>query len=85
MTGPEPSCWVVLSVERRVADTSMLCVQLFNIMTCKEEARRLKGSGVEVFVAHPGLSTTDHFGKVRHPAWGRSAQTKFVALQLSGP
>ena len=64
MTGPEPSCWVVWSVERRVADTSMLCAQLFNIMTCKEEARRLKGSGVEVFVAHPGLSTTDHFGKV---------------------
>ncbi len=33
-------------------------------MTCKEEARRLKGSGVEVYVAHPGLSVTDHFGKV---------------------
>lgn len=46
----------------------MLCMQLFNIMTCKEEARRLKSSGVEVFVAHPGLSTTDHFGKVRRAA-----------------
>ncbi len=39
--------------------------QLFNIMTAKEEARRLKGSGVEVYVAHPGLSITDHFGKAR--------------------
>ena len=39
--------------------------QLFNIMTAKEEARRLTGSGVEVYVAHPGLSITDHFGKVR--------------------
>lgn len=55
-------------MKRRVADTSMLCMQLFNIMTCKEEARRLKSSGVEVFVAHPGLSTTDHFGKVRRAA-----------------
>ncbi len=43
-----------------------IVLQLFNIMTCKEEARRLKGSGVEVFVAHPGLSVTDHFGKVSH-------------------
>jgi len=34
-------------------------------MTAKEEARRLNGSGVEVFVAHPGLSITDHFGKAR--------------------
>ena len=42
-------------------------MQLFNIMTCKEEARRLQGSGVEVLVAHPGLSTTDHFGKARAP------------------
>lgn len=41
-----------------------MVLQLFNIMTCKEEARRLTGSGVEVFVAHPGLSVTDHFGKV---------------------
>ena len=44
----------------------MFVLQLFNIMTCKEEARRLKGSGVEVYVAHPGLSVTDHFGKVCH-------------------
>ena len=62
------SCWVISIIRRRVASTSMLCVQLYNIMTCKEEARRLKGSGIEVFVAHPGLSTTDHFGKVLRAA-----------------
>ena len=60
-------------------------MQLFNTMTCKEEARRLKGSGVEVFVAHPGLSTTDHFGKARRSARGRSAAWRVTALQLSTP
>lgn len=30
----------------------------------------MKGTGVEVFVSHPGLSVTDHFGKVRILALG---------------
>lgn len=37
--------------------------KIFNIMTCKELARRLDGSGVTSLVAHPGLAVTDHFGK----------------------
>ena len=37
--------------------------KIYNIMTCKELARRLEGSGITSLVAHPGLSVTDHFGK----------------------
>eukprot|EP00879_Flechtneria_rotunda_P001256 GHRR01001403.1.p1 GENE.GHRR01001403.1~~GHRR01001403.1.p1 ORF type:complete len:453 (+),score=134.03 GHRR01001403.1:286-1644(+) len=37
--------------------------KLMNLMTGKEMARRLQGTGVEVFIAHPGLTRTDHFGK----------------------
>ncbi len=37
--------------------------KIYNIMTCKELARRLAGTGVTSLVAHPGLSVTDHFGK----------------------
>jgi NAD(P)-dependent dehydrogenase (short-subunit alcohol dehydrogenase family) len=37
--------------------------KLMNLMTGKEMARRLAGTGVEVFIAHPGLTRTDHFGK----------------------
>ena len=37
--------------------------KIYNIMTCKEMARRLEGTGITSLVAHPGLSVTDHFGK----------------------
>jgi len=37
--------------------------KIYNIMTCKEMARRLQGTGITVLVAHPGLAVTDHFGK----------------------
>lgn len=37
--------------------------KIYNIMTCKELARRLAGTGITSLVAHPGLSVTDHFGK----------------------
>ncbi len=37
--------------------------KLLNILMAKEFAVRLKGTGVQSFVAHPGLSVTDHFGK----------------------
>lgn len=37
--------------------------KIYNIMTCKELARRLEGTGITSLVAHPGLSVTDHFGK----------------------
>ncbi len=38
--------------------------KIYNIMTCKELARRLEGTGVTSLVAHPGLSVTDHFGNL---------------------
>jgi len=37
--------------------------KIYNIMTCKELARRLEVTGITSLVAHPGLSVTDHFGK----------------------
>lgn len=37
--------------------------KIFNIMTSRELADRLEGTGVQSFVAHPGLAVTDHFGK----------------------
>ena len=37
--------------------------KLLNILMAKEFAVRLHGSGIQSFVAHPGLAVTDHFGK----------------------
>lgn len=53
--------------------------KLMNLMTAKEQAKRLMGSGVEVFVAHPGLCSTDHFGKADTDAKWSSAWVEWFA------
>jgi NAD(P)-dependent dehydrogenase (short-subunit alcohol dehydrogenase family) len=37
--------------------------KLMNIMIAKAFAEHLRGTGIKSYVAHPGLSVTDHFGK----------------------
>eukprot|EP00879_Flechtneria_rotunda_P031642 GHRR01034587.1.p1 GENE.GHRR01034587.1~~GHRR01034587.1.p1 ORF type:complete len:135 (+),score=38.81 GHRR01034587.1:339-743(+) len=37
--------------------------KLANLMTGKEMGRRLQGTDVEVFVAHPGITKTEHYLK----------------------
>ncbi|WIA38443.1 hypothetical protein OEZ86_001767 [Tetradesmus obliquus] len=58
--------------------------KLMNLMTGKEMARRLAGSGVEVFIAHPGLTRTDHFGKADTDAKKSSAGVEAFANSFWG-
>eukprot|EP00775_Hariotina_reticulata_P005452 gene5452-5686_t len=58
--------------------------KLMNLMVGKEMARRLAKNGVEVFVAHPGLTRTDHFGKADTDAKWSSAGVEAFANSFWG-
>ncbi|KAF6258815.1 hypothetical protein COO60DRAFT_1638905 [Scenedesmus sp. NREL 46B-D3] len=58
--------------------------KLMDLMAGKEMARRLAGSGVEVFIAHPGLTRTDHFGKADTDAKPSSAGVEAFANSFWG-
>lgn len=71
--------------------------KLMDLMAAKEMARRLAGTGIEVFCAHPGLTRTDHFGKADVDAkwssrgveafansfWGTDAHTGALPLMFA--
>lgn len=44
--------------------------KLYNQLTAVELQKRLEGTGVDIYVAQPGMSKTNLFAKGDHSKWG---------------
>ena len=52
--------------------------KLYNQLTAVELQKRLEGTGVDIYVAQPGMSQTNLFVKADHSKWAVYLQVCFV-------